>query len=138
MAKNTQVEYDYTLLMEGKMDMMFLPAGAVAWLWKFERPEAQSQAAALAASAATRAGNPVVDAALLRADQNVLVLHLESGESVNVYPDGGYGSGGYVVDQIELFVQGTVYGDMGPMGDDPMDPTVMDDPEETVELPDQL
>lgn len=130
MTSNT--DYDYALLMEGQMDMMFLPSGAVAWLWKYERPETQAHAATLAASAATRAGNPVVDAALLRADQNVLVLHLESGESVNVYPGGEFGSGGQVIDHIETFVQGTIYGDMA----DPMDDGMMSpEPEETIDLP---
>lgn len=114
-----QTDYHYHLLMEGKMDMMFLPAGAVAWLWQYNRPQAQSDSAALVASASKRAGNPVVDAALLRADQNILVLHLQSGSRINVYPDGGYGSGGEPIDRSELdsFINGSVYDDDPVLGD---------------------
>lgn len=129
MAKATETDYDYALLMEGKMDLMFLPAGAVAWLWKYERPESQIEGATYAASAASRAGNPVVDAALLRSDQNILVLHLESGDSLNVYPSGDYGAGGEVITSVDDYVQATVYGDTDDMSVDVGD-------EETVALPD--
>lgn len=124
--KSSETDYYYALLCENQMDAMFLPAGAVAWLWSHQRPQTQIDAAIVAAATATRCGNPVSDAALLRADRNILVLHLQSGESINVYPDGGYGSRGEPIAGMELeaFVMGTS-----------MDVDVAVEPEPVVELP---
>lgn len=119
----------YAMLMEGKMDAMFLPAGAIAWLWQYDRPEQQTDAAIFAAGTADRNGNPIADAALLRADRNVLVLHLQSGDTINVYPDGGYGSRGEVIQQgeLDLYVQGGP--EIGPGPEVPMEPTTEIPPE---------
>ena len=87
-------DYLYGLLTEGRMDMMYLPSGAVAWLWQFNRPQAQIDSASQFAAMAHDLGDPIVDGALLRADKNVMVLHLQSGNRVSVYPDGGLGSNG--------------------------------------------
>lgn len=128
MTKPTDTDLAYAMLYEGKMDAMFLPAGAIAWLWQYQRPEMQTDAAIFAAATASRAGNPVADAALLRADHNVLVLHLQNGETVNVYPDGGYGSKGEPLDRgsLESFVQGMLA------------MQVAAEPEPTVELPPEV
>ncbi len=85
----------YTLISEGKLDLMYLPAGVIAWLW--DRPESQVNAARdLAVSMKDTC--PVVDGALLRSDQNVLLLKCEDGHRFNVYPDGGYGCDGESLD----------------------------------------
>lgn len=100
--ESNETEYLYGLLMEGRMDAMYLPSGAVAWLWKDERPIAQVDAAVLVGSLGKASGNEVIDASLLRSDHNVLTLHMQSGVNINVYPDGGYGSNGQVIDRIHL------------------------------------
>lgn len=87
-------DYVYGLLMEGRLDMMHLPSGAVAWLWQYDRPQQQIDTASRFAAIATSLDDKVIDAALLRADQNVLVLRMESGSRISVYPDGGLGANG--------------------------------------------
>ena len=88
-------ELMYSLLNEGKLDLMYLPSGVIAWLW--DRPETQVHAARDLAVAA-KDTCPVTDGALLRSDQNVLVLKCEDGHKFNVYPDGGYGCDGEPLD----------------------------------------
>lgn len=91
-------DYLYGLLTEGRLDLMHLPAGAVAWLWQYHRPQGQIDAAARFGAVANEMDDPVVDGALLRADKNVLVLHTRSGLRVSFYPDGGMGTNGEVID----------------------------------------
>ena len=88
--ENTMSEIDlqYELMSEGRMNLMHLPPGAIAWLW--DRPKKQIQAAEDLAVAANAHGNSVVDASLLKADQNILLIKCEGGECFRVYPDGGY------------------------------------------------
>ncbi len=83
----------YTLLSEGRLDLMFLPAGAIAWLWKDERPEEQVVAAAQLGVAAKDV-NPVVSASILKSDKNILILKCEDGQTFRVYPGGGYSNNG--------------------------------------------
>lgn len=79
----------HVALMEaGRMNLMHLPPGAIAWLW--DRPTAQIDAAEALAVAANAYGNPIADASLLKADQNVLLIKCEGGECFRIYPDGGY------------------------------------------------
>ncbi len=85
----------YELLQEGKLDLMYLPAGVIAWLW--DRPESQVNAARDLAVAAKDAC-PVSSGAVLRSDQNILILRCEDGHQFNVYPDGGYGCDGESLD----------------------------------------
>ncbi len=86
----------YTLMMEGRMNLMHLPAGAISWLW--DRPEAQTDAAEALGVKANEADNPVVDASLLRSDQNILLIKCRDGQCFNVYPDGGYSHNGEPTD----------------------------------------
>lgn len=102
------IDYHYGLLMEGKMDAMYLPAGAVAWLYAYQRPETQLDSAAQFAAMAHNLDDPIVSGALLRSDQNILVLHMQSGNRVSVYPDGGLGSNGQPIlsdpDSMRAFI----------------------------------
>jgi hypothetical protein len=82
----------YTLMMEGRMNLMHLPAGAISWLW--DRPDEQVDAAEALGVKANEMDNPVVDACLLRADQNILIVKCRDGQNFNVYPDGGYSHNG--------------------------------------------
>lgn len=88
------LDFTSSLLLEGRLDLMHLPAGAIAWLWVFNRPSAQVDSAKTFAAMAKQMDDPVVDGGILRADRNVLVLHTASGMKVSVYPDGGLGSNG--------------------------------------------
>lgn len=83
----------YTLLSEGRLDLMYLPAGAIAWLWKDERPEEQVNAATQLGIAAKDI-NPITDASILKSDKNILILKCEDGQTFRVYPGGGYSRGG--------------------------------------------
>ena len=84
----SDIDLQYELMMEGRMNLMHLPPGAIAWLW--DRPSGQVDAAEELAVAAKRYGNPVVDASLLKADPNVMLIKCEGGECFRIYPDGGY------------------------------------------------
>lgn len=92
---------EFDLLTEGKLDLMYLPSGAIAWLWKDGRPEAQVQTAANIGRIAHQV-NPISRAALLRSDQNVLVLHTSNGLKFTVYPDGGIGYDGKPIDIVAV------------------------------------
>lgn len=83
----------YTLLSEGRLDLMYLPAGAIAWLWKDERPEEQV-AAATQLGIVAKDINPIVDASILKSDKNILILKCEDGNAFRVYPGGGYSHNG--------------------------------------------
>lgn len=125
---NHDIDYLYGLLLENHLDLMYLPSGAVAWL--FDRPEAQVHAASRLGVEAHRYENPVVDAALLRADQNVLVLKTQAGQSFKVYPDGGYGMDGRPLDEQAMIqeIQNLPSHEMMG-GEDPMvDPEMVNDP----------
>lgn len=87
--------YYYELLSEGRLNLMYLPSGAVAWLW--DQPENQINAAEQFAVAAKDA-NPVIDAKLLRSDDNVLILTCENGLKFRIYPDGGFSHKGTPMD----------------------------------------
>jgi hypothetical protein len=115
-------DYHYALLMEGSLDLMHLPAGVVAWLWKHGRPETQADTAAMVGSIAYQSDDPVVDAGILRADQNILVLHTQSGLKINVYPDGGLGSDGQPLEADPASLQAFFTGGsmMAAPGMDPM------------------
>jgi hypothetical protein len=79
----------HVALMEaGRMNLMHLPPGAIAWLW--DRPKKQVDAAEALAVAANAYGNPIVDASLLKADRNIVIIKCEGGECFRIYPDGGY------------------------------------------------
>ncbi len=95
---NLDIDTQYQLLTEGKLDLMYLPSGALAWLWQDGRPEAQVEAARQLGVEAKRLGDEIVDAGLLRADQNVLILKTKSGHNIHVYPQGGYGMDGQPYD----------------------------------------
>lgn len=82
------IDLEYSLMLEGRLNLMHLPSGVIAWLW--DRPRKQVDAAENIATAAKAYDNPVVDASLLRADQNILLLKCEGGECFRIYPDGGY------------------------------------------------
>ena len=111
------IDYSYGLLMEGRLDMIALPSGAVTWFWKYDRPDAQQTTATSFAIIAREAGDPVTDAALLRADQNVLVLYCQSGNKISVYPDGGLGTNGQTIstepEGINAFLSGAVEPEIG-------------------------
>ncbi len=83
----------YALLSEGKLDLMYLPAGAIAWLWMDERPEEQVAAAARL-GVSSKDINPVTDASILKSDRNILILKCENGQTFRVYPSGGYSESG--------------------------------------------
>lgn len=83
----TDIDLQVALMESGRMNLMHLPPGAISWLW--DRPAKQIDAAESLAVAANAHGNPVVDASLLKADQNVLIIKCEGGECFRVYPDGG-------------------------------------------------
>lgn len=95
-------EHLFSLLMEGRMDLMHLPSGVVAWLWQYHRPQPQIDAASMFGALAHQSADPVIHGALLRADRNVLVLHTESGLRISVYPDGGMGSEGEPLDRVAI------------------------------------
>ncbi len=76
------------LMESGRMNLMHLPPGAISWLW--DRPTKQIDAAESIAVAANAHGNPIVDASLLKADQNVLIVKCQGGETFRIYPDGGF------------------------------------------------
>jgi hypothetical protein len=82
-----ETEYYYMLLEAGHLNLMYLPSGAVAWL--FDQPEPQITAAEQFGVMA-KDSNPVIDACVLRADPNILILTCEAGQKFRVYPDGGY------------------------------------------------
>jgi len=84
----TDIDFQVALMESGRMNLMHLPPGAISWLW--DRPTKQIDAAESLAVAANAHGNPVVDASLLKADQNVLIIKCEGGECFRVYPDGGF------------------------------------------------
>jgi hypothetical protein len=109
---STDLHYSY--LVEGRLDMMFLPAGAIAWLWQYERPQAQLETAALFARIANELDDNVIDSALLRADMNILVLRTASGNRISVYPDGGVGANGEVVDRTPEGIHAFLMGPMEP------------------------
>lgn len=91
----TNTDYLYALLSEGKLDLMYLPSGAVAWL--FDRPDAQVKSAATLGMMAKDA-NPINGGSCLRADENVLILTCEGGQKFRIYPDGGVSVNGEVSD----------------------------------------
>jgi hypothetical protein len=78
----------YMLCEAGRLNLMYLPSGAVAWL--FDRPVHQVDSAEKLGVAARNADNPIIDSTLLRSDQNVLILKCEGGQKFRIYPDGGY------------------------------------------------
>jgi hypothetical protein len=84
----SDIDLQVTLMEAGRMNLMHLPPGAISWLW--DRPTKQVDAAESLAVAANAHGNPVVDASLLKADQNVLLIKCQGGECFRIYPDGGY------------------------------------------------
>lgn len=113
------IELQYMLMEAGRMNLMHLPSGAIAWLW--DRPTAQVDAAEALAVAANQYGNPVVDASLLKADPNVMLIKCEGGECFRIYPDGGYSCQGAPMDigGCSSILQGGSMEDCGcPMGDD--------------------
>ena len=85
----------YQMLSESRLDLMYLPASVVAWL--FDRPEGQIDAASKIGIAAKDI-NPITQGSLLRADQNVLILKTDTGHSFRIYPDGGYSYDGQPTD----------------------------------------
>lgn len=89
------INYYYTLLSEGRLNLMYLPSGAVAWLW--DQPDNQISAAEQFAVAAKDI-NPITDARLLRSDNNVLILACENGLKFRIYPDGGFSHKGTPMD----------------------------------------
>lgn len=91
---NTDLQFQ--LMMEGRMNLMHLPPGAIAWLW--DRPAKQIDSAETLAATAAAYSNPVIDATLLRADINVLLIKFEGGETIRVYPDGGCSFNGVPMD----------------------------------------
>jgi hypothetical protein len=84
----SDIDLQVTLMEAGRMNLMHLPPGAISWLW--DRPTKQVDAAESLAVAANAHGNPVVDASLLKADQNVLLIKCQGGECFRIYPDGGF------------------------------------------------
>ena len=114
------------LMEAGRMNLMHLPPGAIAWLW--DRPSAQVDAAEALAVAANAYGNPVVDASLLKADQNVMLIKCQGGECFRIYPDGGYSHEDTPMDigGCSSVLQGVPSGDCGCPTDDmghAMDPS---------------
>jgi len=87
----------YTLLSEGRLDLMYLPPGAIAWLWKDGRPEEQINAATKLAISAKDI-NPISDASVLKSDRNILILKCSDGNTFRVYPGGGYSHQGDMMD----------------------------------------
>jgi hypothetical protein len=84
----SDIDLQVALMESGRMNLMHLPPGAISWLW--DRPTKQINAAESLAVAANAHGNPVVDASLLKADQNILLIKCEGGECFRIYPDGGF------------------------------------------------
>ncbi len=84
----SDTDLQIALMEAGRMNLMHLPPGAIAWLW--DRPKKQIDAAEDLAVAANAYGNPVVDASLLKADQNIMLIKCEGGECFRIYPDGGF------------------------------------------------
>lgn len=87
MRDNNDIDFLYELMTEGRLNLMYLPSGAVAWL--YDRPEPQIGAAE-ALGIHAKDTNPIVDACLLRSDNNVLILTCKGGQKFHIYPDGGY------------------------------------------------
>ena len=130
----------YEKLMEGQqyLDLMYLPSGAIAWL--FDQPEQQVQTAMQLAKESHLADNSVVNATLLQDDQLIIIMELASGRKIRIYPDGGLSSDGQPYDLGDLVTliaddipgveqgMGPEIGDSGMMGMgppgavDPMDP----------------
>lgn len=102
------------------LDLMHLPSQALAWL--FTRPLAQTNTAGMIGRTLTDT-NPVVDATLLRHDQNVLVLTLQSGQKLYVYPDGGIGHNSKPIQADPAALMQAV--GMDPMGMNPMGVSAM-------------
>jgi len=124
------------------LDLMGLPANVLAWL--FTRPLKQVNTAAMVA----KYGH-IASGALLKHDENVLVLTTQSGVKLSLYPDGGMGSNGIPVEVTPEGIQSLGGGSapMAPMGmtnlvgipnvENPLDggsgPTLLDpDPEISV------
>ena len=84
----SDTDLQIALMEAGRMNLMHLPPGAIAWLW--DRPKKQIDAAEDLAVSANAHGNPVVDASLLKADQNIMLIKCEGGECFRIYPDGGF------------------------------------------------
>ena len=84
----SDIDLHVALMESGRMNLMHLPPRAISWLW--DRPTKQIDAAESLAVAANAHGNPVVDASLLKADQNVLIVKCQGGETFRIYPDGGF------------------------------------------------
>jgi hypothetical protein len=84
----SDIDLHVALMEAGRMNLIHLPPGAISWLW--DRPTKQVDAAESLAVAANAHGNPVVDASLLKADQNILLIKCEGGECFRIYPDGGF------------------------------------------------
>lgn len=99
---NDDLELMYALMMEGKqyLDLMYLPADAVAWL--FDQPEGQVQTAMALAKESHLSGNEVINATLLKDDQLIIILQLASGRKIRIYPDGGLSSDGQPYDMGDL------------------------------------
>lgn len=118
---NEDIDYQYALLAEGHLDLMHLPSGAVAWL--FDRPEEQVNTAGEIGKSCKDC-NPVTDSNLLRSDNNVLVLHCESGHKFSVYPDGGIGCDGkpMTIEELQQVVQ-DMPGHEAPSNEEPYDHT---------------
>ncbi len=89
----------YQLLCESRLDLMWLPPGAIAWL--FDRPESQIDGASKLGILAKDV-NPITSGAVLKADQNILILKTDDGHKFHVYPDGGYSVDGHTVSEEEV------------------------------------
>lgn len=115
------IDHLYGLLMENHLDLMYLPSGAIAWL--FDRPESQVQAASSFGVLVKRYGKEIVDARLLRSDKNVLVLHTDCGCRVKVYPGGGYGVEDEFYDNVEQLSGYMQQAEFGPQQQMSVEPT---------------
>jgi len=94
MPVNDDLELMNAVLSEGTqyLDLMYLPSGAVAWL--FDQPDPQVHSAMSLAKEAHLSDNPVVHATLLKDDQLIIICQLQSGRKIRIYPDGGFSSDG--------------------------------------------
>ena len=145
----------YEKLMEGQqyLDLMYLPSGAIAWL--FDQPEQQVQTAMQLAKESHLADNSVVNATLLQDDQLIIIMELASGRKIRIYPDGGLSSDGQpydlgdlvtlIADDIPGVEQGMPMGapmdagavdPMDPVGEPPMEPGMP--PEAPMGAPDSV
>lgn len=126
MPMNDDLDLMYSLMMEGKgyLDLMYLPADAIAWL--FDQPERQVQTAMALAKESHMNGNEVINATLLKDDQLIVILQLSSGRKIRIYPDGGLSSDGQpydVGDLITLIADDIPGAEQGmPMPGDERDP----------------